>query len=127
MPCRFFYRFDHVRVLSPKLAEALKDLPPATPGDSRTTNIPPVWVEQGKVIGISVGIFPTNIFVDFGLYDVRGPNNVIPDPAWADLFAAATEFGHYGVCFFDFLPGNHGAIMRSLPTGNEGKTSDYCQ
>ena len=127
VPCGFFYRFDHVRVLSPKLAESLKDLPPATPGDSRTTNIPPVWVEQGEVIGTSVGIFPSNIFVDFGLYDVRTPNNVIPNPAWADLFADATEFGHYGVCFFDFLPGNHGAIMRSLPTGVEGKTSDYCE
>ena len=127
VPCGFFYRFDHVRILSPKLADALKDLPPATPGDSRTTNIPPVWIEQGEVIGTSVGIFPSNIFLDFGLYDVRAPNNVIPNPAWADLYAAAEEFGHYGVCFFDYLPGNHGEIMRSLPTGNEGKTSDYCK
>ena len=127
VPCGFWYRFDHVRVLSPKLADALKDLPPPTPGDSRTTNIPPVWVEQGEVIGTSVGVFPSNIFVDFGLYDVRAPNNVTPNPAWADLYAANKEFAAYGVCFFDYLPGNHGEIMRSLPTGNEGKTSDYCQ
>ena len=126
VPCGFWYRFDHVRVLSPKLADALKDLPPATSGDSRTTNIPPVWVEQGEVIGTSVGIFPSNIFVDFGLYDVRTANNVTPNPAWADLYAASIEFGHYGVCFFDYLPGNDGEIMRSLPTGNEGRTSDYC-
>ena len=127
VPCGFFYRFDHVRVLSPKLADALKDLPPPIPGDSRTTNINPVWVEQGEIIATSVGIFPSNIFVDFGLYDVRAPNNVIPNPAWADLYAADIEFGHYGVCFFDYLPGNHGEIMRSLPTGIEGKTSDYCK
>ena len=57
VPCGFFYRFDHVREVAPKIAEALKDLPPATPGDSRTSSInPPVWVEQGEVIGTSIGI-----------------------------------------------------------------------
>ena len=128
VPCGFFYRFDHVRVVAPKLAEALKDLPPATPGDSRTTYInPPVWIEQGEVVGTSIGISLSNIFVDFGLYDVRTPNNVIPNPDWADLYAADKEFGHYGVCFFDYLPAAHGEILRSLPTGIEGKTSDYCR
>ena len=127
VPCGFFYRFDHLRIVSPNLAEALKDLPPATSGDSRTTYInPPVWVEQGEIIGTSIGISQSNIFVDFGLYDVRAPNNVIPNPAWAELYATDTEFGHYGVCFFDYLPGDHGEIMRSLPTGVEGTTSDYC-
>ena len=127
VPCGFFYRFDHVRVVSPKLADALEDLPPAISGNSATTYVnPPVWVEEGEVVGTSVGIFPSNIFVDFGLYDVRTPNNIIPNPAWADLYAADKEFGHYGVCFFDYLPGNHGKILRSLPTGQEGKTSDFC-
>ena len=84
-------------------------------------------VEQGEIVGTSVGIPPSNIFVDFGLYDVRQPNNVIPNPAWADLFANDKEFGHYGVCFFDYLPGTDGQTLRSLPTGNEGKTSDYCE
>ena len=77
-------------------------------------------------MGTEIGIAGTNIFVDFGLYDVRQPNNVTPDPAWAELFAADTEFGHYGVCFFDYLPGTDGQTMRSLPTGKEGKNSDFC-
>ena len=128
VPCGFFYRFDHVRVVSSKLAESLKDIPPPTSGDSRTTFInPPLWIEQGEIVGTSIGIFPGNIFVDFGLYDVRAPNNVTPNPIWADLYDADKEFGHYGVCFFDYLPGNHGDIMRSLPTGREGTTSDYCK
>ena len=128
VPCGFFYRFDHVRVVSPTLADALKDIPAAVAGDSRTTVInPPVWLEQGEIVGTSVGVAPSNIFVDFGLYDVRTPNNVTPNPAWADLYAGDKEFGHYGVCFFDYLSGNDGEIMRSLPTGVEGKTSDYCQ
>ena len=127
VPCGYFYRFDHVRVLSPKLADALKSLPPATEGDSRTTFItPPVYVEKGELIGTSVGILPANIFVDFGLYDVREPNNVTPNPTWTTLFERDVEFGQYGVCFFDYLPGEDGSIMRSLPTGKEGKTSDYC-
>jgi len=128
VPCGYFYRFDHVRVLSPKLADALSFLPPPVADDSRTSFInPPVWIEQGEVVATSVGIVPSNIFIDFGLYDVRTPNNVTPNPAWANLFAADIEFGHYGVCFFDYLPGNHGDIMRSLPTGKEGPISDYCQ
>ncbi len=126
VPCGFFYRFDHVRVVSPILSDALSFLPAPVADDSRSSFInPPVWIEQGEVVGTSVGIFPSNIFVDFGLYDVRTPNNVTPNPAWTDLFAADQEFGHYGVCFFDYLPGNHGDIMRSLPTGKEGPTSDY--
>jgi len=128
VPCGFFYRFDHVGDLSPKLADALKNLPQAQEGDSRTSYInPPVWVDQGEIVGTSVGIPPANVFVDFGLYDVRKPNNVTPNPAWADQFAQDKEFGHYGVCFFDFLPGSDGDTMRSLPTGIEGKTSDYCK
>ena len=128
VPCGFFYRFDHVLVVSPIISEALKDLPPATSGDSRTTYInPPLWVEQGEVVGTSVGIPPSNIFVDFGLYDVRTPNNVTPNPAWADIYAGDKEFGHFGVCFFDYLPGDHGELMRAYPTGKEGKTSDYCE
>jgi hypothetical protein len=126
-PCGFFYRFDHVLEVSSELAEALKDIPAAGAGDSRTTYLdPPLWLKQGYIVGTAVGISPTNIFVDFGLYDVRQPNNVVPDPAWAELFAGDKEFGHYGVCFFDYLPGTDGEIMRSLPTGKEGRNSDYC-
>ncbi len=128
IPCGFFYRFDHVSGLSQKITDAMVNVPGPVAGDSRTTFIsPPLWVEQGEIVGTSVGIPPSNIFVDFGLYDVRKPNDVTPDPAWADLFATDREFGHYGVCFFDHLPGTDGATMRSLPTGKEGKTSDYCK
>ena len=127
VPCGYSYRFDHVRGLSPKVEEALQAIPTATAGDSRTTVIsPPLWVEQGEVIANSVGLPNFNIFVDFGLYDVRKPNNLTPNPAWADLFAKDVEFGQYGVCFFDYLPGSDGATMRSFPTGIEGPTSDYC-
>ena len=127
VPCGFFYRFDHVLEVPPAMAEALKDIPIGGEGESRTSFInPPLWVDQGDIVGTAVGIPPSNIFVDFGLYDVRQPNYVTPDPAWADLFARDKEFGHYGVCFFDYLPGTDGDTMRSLPTGIEGKTSDFC-
>jgi len=126
VPCGFVYRLDHLKTLSPKLAEIVKNLPYPKEGDSRTSYIiPPVWVNAGEIIATSVGI-TKNIFIDFGLYDVRKPNNIIPNPIWADLYTADKEFGHYGVCFFDYLPGNDGTVMRSLPTGKEGKISDYC-
>ena len=102
-------------------------LPPVST-DSRTYYLnPPLWIEEGEVFGTSIGIAPSNIFVDFVLYDVLSPNNAVPEPAWADLFANDKEFGHYGVCFFDYLPGGDGETMRSLPTGKEGTTSDYCE
>jgi hypothetical protein len=127
IPCGYFYRFDHILTLSSKLEQILRTLPPATEGDSRTEYIvPPVWIDKGEIIAAQVGILPDNIFIDFGLYDVRKPNDVIPNYSWADKFDSDVEFGHYGVCFFDNLPDNHGEIMRSLPTGVEGKKSDYC-
>ena len=127
VPCGFFYRFDHVRSVPAKLAEAFEDILPPISTDSRTYYLnPPLWIELGEVVGTSVGIAPSNIFLDFGLYDVRTPNNAVPDPAWPDLFAGDKEFGHYGVCFFDYLPGTDGETMRSLPTGKEGTNSDYC-
>lgn len=127
VPCGFFYRFDHVLEVPQEMAEALKDVPLGGEGDSRTAFINPAfWVDKGDIVGTAVGISPTNIFVDFGLYDVRQPNNVTPDPAWADLFAGDKEFGHYGVCIFDYLSGTDGDTMRSLPTGKEGATSDFC-
>lgn len=128
VPCGFFYRFDHVRTVPPRIAEVLEDILPPTTNSSHTYYLnPPLSIELGEVVGTSVGIAPSNIFVDFGLYDVRKPNNVVPNPAWADLFANDKEFGHYGVCFFDYLPVTDGQTMRSLPTGKEGTRSDYCE
>ncbi len=128
VPCGYFYRFDHIRTLSPEIERALSTLPPATEGDSRTTYIqPPIWIDQGELLATQIGILPTNIFVDFGLYDVRKPNGVAPDSSWIDMYKSDIQFGHYGVCFFDFLPNNDGKIIRSLPAGIEGKKSDYCK
>ena len=108
-PCGLNFRFDHVRSLSPKLAAALADLPPAKPNDSRTTNVTGVvTVTAGEEISHSVGISATNVFVDFGLY-------------------TPSDFTTNGVCFFDYLSPDDSTRLRSLPTGNEGKQSDYCR
>ena len=99
-PCGFFYRFDHVLEVSAEITEALKDVPLGAEGDSRTSFInPPYWVDQGDIVGTSIGISTSNIFVDFGLYDVRQPNNATPNPAGAELFANDKEFGPGGVAF----------------------------
>ncbi|MEK7556827.1 MAG: hypothetical protein AAB538_02505 [Patescibacteria group bacterium] len=107
-PCGLSFRFDHLRTLSPKLAEALKNLPPAKPNDSRTTNITDVVeVKAGEEISHSVGISASNVFVDFGLYSAD------PD-------------SKSGLCFFDYLPGSDATYLRSLPAGKEGTQSQYC-
>lgn len=107
--CGLTFRFDHIRTLSPKLVAALADLPPAKPNDSRTTKLTKlVEVTAGEEISHSVGIATSaNVFVDFGLY------RDTPDTA-------------SGLCFFDYLPPADSIYLRSLPTGNEGKTSAYC-
>ena len=96
VPCGVFYRFDHVRTVPAKLAEVFEDILPPISTDSRTYYLnPPLWIEQDEVVGTSVGIAHSNIFVDFGLYDVRTPNNVASNPAWADLYPSI-------VCLFRY-------------------------
>ncbi len=108
-PCGLNFRFDHVRTLSPKLAVALKDLPPAKPNDSRTTSITDlVEVKAGEEISHSVGVSTANVFVDFGLYNAPSDSSV-------------------GLCFFNYLPFDDSQYLKSLPAGNEGKKSAYCQ
>ena len=107
--CGVSFRFDHLFNFSPKLAAALKDLPPAKPNDSRTTRITElVTFAAGEELAHSVGSpSRSNIFVDFGLYETR------PD-------------GADGLCFFDYLPADLATRLKNLPTGNEGKHSTFC-
>ena len=113
-------------MLPTRIEYALKVIPPATSGDSRTTYInPPLSLEQGELVGTSVGIAPSNIFIDFGLYDVRTPNNVIPNPAWLILLPPIQNSGTSAYVSLTTGPETR-ATMRSRPTGKEGKTSDHC-
>ena len=124
--CGMMYKLDHLRELTAKFSEILNNIPMGEEGDSRTTEIrPAVYVAQGEQVATKVGFekFPggykdRNVFVDFGLYDLRKTNGV----NYGD------EYSAYAVCWFDYLASENETMVRNLPaTGIAGKTSDYCR
>jgi len=115
--CGIRYRFDHLLVLSPKLAKIAENLPEAKIDYSKTTHINEnVKVVQGEVIATAVGFKNNNnVFVDFGVYDMRGK-----------IFANPQE---NAVCWFDLLSESDEKIVRSLPSGSSesGTQSTLCK
>lgn len=114
--CGIRYRFDHLLTLAPKFAEMVEKLPEPKVGDSRTTNIEPISVKQGEVIATAVGFKNNkNVFVDFGVYDLRGKGRTNPR--------------EYAICWFDLLPEEDAKIVKSLPSGSSesGTKSTLCK
>ncbi|MBI2019866.1 hypothetical protein HYS94_00385 [Candidatus Daviesbacteria bacterium] len=117
-PCGIRYRFDHLLILVPKFAEVVKSLPEPKEGDSRTTHVDPISVKQGEVIATAVGLKGnSNVFVDFGVYDMRGK----------DRFSQNPREG--AICWFDLLPASDSAKVKSLPPADSvsGSQSDICK
>lgn len=114
-PCGVMYRFDHLLTLAPKLQEIAESLlPPAKPDDSRTTDISErrIMVKAGEIVAIEIGFkTPQNVGVDFGVYDLRD----------------SKEMTFYALCFLDVLPEGDASRLKTLPSGVEGKSSDYCK
>lgn len=132
-PCGIMVMHDHLLTLSSRLEEALESISVGENGDSRTTNIDErVYIEKGEVLATEVGYpyFPgghndMNVFVDFGLYDLRAKNDVVYDDAFRQNNPNVGEYGAYGLCFIDYL--ENADLVRRLPVGgSEGKMSDYC-
>ncbi|HEC65593.1 MAG TPA: hypothetical protein ENI23_09875 [bacterium] len=127
-PCGIVYKFDHAFKLGPKL-EVIDDvLPVPTEGDSRTTFIqPPIKLEKGDVIATEIGI-GSNVFIDYGVHDVRQPNEQSKDPSWSALeYFNPNEFNIYGICWLEVISQEDKQYLLDLPVaGKEGETSDYC-
>jgi hypothetical protein len=127
-PCGIKIRVGHLLELPPAMQAIADQLPPAQELDSRTHPVePPVAVAVGEVLGTAVGVHEgTNVFFDFGVYDLRQPNPSSADPAYAAAHPSDTET--YAVCWFDLLPADATARVRGLPSadGASGATSDYC-
>ena len=124
--CGVSFRFDHLRKLSAKFETVVSAFP--IKEDSRTDLVsPPVSVMVGEVIATEVG-FRNNVFVDFGVYDMRQKNEASKDPAWA---SAHSQFltDSYGICWLDSLPQADSVAVNLLPSrdGQNGKKSDYCK
>lgn len=114
--CGIMYRFDHIMELPPKLLSIVEKLPEAKENDSRTTRINEnIKVEAGEVIAKAVGFKSGNVFVDFGVYDLRG--KVVTNP-W-----------DHAVCWLDLLSKEDAQKVRSLPPGDlkSGSQSTLCK
>lgn len=127
-PCGIKIRFDHLRTLTPDVAALFASFPPPAEGDSRTSRFArPLAVVSGQRIATEVGLAAgPNVFVDFGVYDLRQRNEASRDPAW--LAQHADSQAPYAVCWLDWL-GPDSAAVRALPPadGSAGATSDYCR
>lgn len=129
VPCGFAYRFDHLQTLTPEFQAVMDKLPEPEVDNSRTTNISPaIKVKAGDKIATGVG-FKTNTSVDFGVYDVRKPNDASKRSDFAKEHANFKEFDYYGVCFLNYFDSSTTSLLKALPGGDQsaGKTSDYCE
>lgn len=126
-PCGIMYRLGHIRELAPKF-QAFAEAFPAATEDSRTTSInPPVWVEYGELIGTKVGIIEAgNVFLDYGVYDLRTRNESAEDATYAATYNGQLALN--AICWLDYL-GDSSEDIKSLPAGDpgSGKNSDYCK
>lgn len=129
-PCGIMFRFDHLAKLEPKFQMLFDKLPEALPDDSRTHNFEDqVTVEPGEIIATEVGFKNTsNVSFDFGVYDLRQPNEISQDQSWASQYQNRAETAFYGVCWLDLLTALDNEKALSLPGGgSEGTTSVYCR
>lgn len=127
-PCGVMFRLGHLRELTPRFQAFADTLPAAREADSHTTTFPAgTLVSAGEAIATAIGIRANNnVFVDFGVYDLRQRNASASDPSW---FAAHNnDIAPYAVCWFDWLSASDSATVRALPSadGVMGRTSDYC-
>ena len=124
--CGVSFRLDHLRKLTPKFEAVVNAFP--IKEDTRTDPVsPPVPVLVGEVIATEVG-FLNNVFVDFGVYDMRQKNEASQDPAWASAHSQFPK-DSYGICWLDSLPQADSVAVKSLPSrdANNGTKSDYCK
>ncbi len=128
--CGIMYRLDHLLTLTAKFQAHADALPSAGESSASTNFTPPFLVSEGEKLASAVGLTKPskNVFVDFGVYDMRSFNQVSSDPAWIAQHPGNREMSGHAVCWFDLLDAQNEATVRSLPSrdGTNGKTSDYC-
>lgn len=127
--CGIMVMHDHLFTLSPKLQATFNKLIVGDGGDSKTSSLASVNIKKGEVLATEVGFKKNrNVFVDFGLYDLRNTNGVKYDSSFRKEHESINEYGIFALCWLDYLSSEEKSIVRNLPAGGEeGKTSDYCK
>ena len=125
-PCGIMYRLDHLFVLSPRLQQIADTLPQGGEGQSQTTFLPPGQIfRAGESLATQIGS-SSNVFFDWGVYDLRAMNARSSDAAW--LADHPGEQAPYGICWLEFLSPSDQTIVTALPPADSvsGSMSDYC-
>lgn len=124
------YRFDHLLTLSPKFAAYAEQTPAALVDDTRSNFKfnPYPKIKAGELIATAIG-HTNNVGFDFGVYDLRTPNEISKNSQWAELHKNEAEQTFYGVCWFDLLPTSHRERVSNLQSGDFSSRaiSDYCK
>lgn len=86
--------------------------------------------KAGTVIGTGAGL-KKNVKgggYDFGLYDLRKPNQISKNPQWAKLHEVEKSHTYYGVCWLDYLPkADKDRLLNIKPFYIDDRVaSDYC-
>ena len=131
--CGILFKLDHLLTLTPKFQAIVEKIPMGNEGDSRTTEVSPkVFVAKGELVATEVGFKDyqgaKNIFMDFGLYDLRTRNEASKNPAFAKEHKGEEEYSFNALCWLDYLNEPSRSVVKNLPAadGQSGKTSDYC-
>ena len=104
--------------------QAIADsLPEPIEGESRTYELDNTKFLAGEEIGIEIG-HPGNVFVDFGVYDYRQKNEASESSTFIQQYPS--DLASYAVCWLDLISSEDSIIAKSLPSGVEGATSEYC-
>ena len=128
-PCGLMVRFDHLKLLSPEIADAVASVPIREDSQGTMLN-PPVPVSRGQVLATVVGHteYTVNQAFDFGVYDARAvqPSRRSRDELLA--FGPSGELGLYAVCWLDLFGADTASTLRSLPrtTTEAAQGSDVC-
>lgn len=130
-PCGIMIRFDHLATLTADFSKVAETTP--KPELDNTRSLPlqeqPSF-KAGTVVATNIGApNGSNNAMDFGVYDLRKPNETSKNAAWAALHKNESSQTFYGVCWLDWLPKADAArantLMAELPASHKG-ASDYC-
>lgn len=137
--CGIAFRLDHIYALAPAFQAYADKSPPPKKDDTRSdTSIQPIRqpFKAGEVIATQVG-FPQakNYGFDFGVYDLRKPNQISKNATWAVIHKDFSAQHFHGVCWLPMLPASDATIAEAMAKDrnnyNANKpfnlTSDYCE
>lgn len=123
--CGIMYRLGHLGKVPPKFQAIAESVPMGGYGDSRTTEVAPVFVEAGEIIATDT---QGSSGFDWGVYDLRKENEAAQDPTFREAHADEPWQAYHAVCWLDWLAPAEAARAKALPgaDGVAGKESDYC-